>query len=193
MTQQLQQIEAKLKLELDAKRYHHTIGVMYTAGSLAMCHQSDLNQAMTAGLLHDCAKCIPSEEKLELCRKYEIPINEVEQRNPDLLHAKLGAYLAEQVYDIHDPEILDAIRCHTTGRPRMTLLDKILYIADYMEPYRRELPNMAEVRYLAYRDIDACLRRLLKDSLAYLQSRNIPIDPLTEMTYRYYERHIIND
>ena len=89
---------------------------------------------------------------------------------------------------MEDYEVLCAIESHTTGKPAMTLLEKIIYIADYIEPGRDELPNMAEVRRLAFRDIDECLRQMLKDSLAYLKSRNLPIDKMTEKTYYYYKK-----
>lgn len=103
------------------------------------------------------------------------------------MHAKLGAFLAAKKYHIKDKEIMNAIASHTTGCPHMSLLDKIIYIADYMEPGRKELPNMAEVRKLAFTDIDACLYRILEDSLEYLNNKNVPVDPMTEKTYLYYK------
>ena len=77
-----------------------------------------------------------------------------------------------------------------TGCPAMTMLEKIIYIADYIEPGRRELPNMADVRQLAFRDIDECLYRILKDSLVYLDSKNITVDPMTQRTYDYYKKEM---
>lgn len=188
MDQKITKISKKLKKELDTERYEHTIGVMYTACALAMCHGADMEQAMLAGLLHDCAKCIPSSRKIKLCQKYHLEVTEVERKNPSLLHAKLGAFLAKKNYHIADKNILNAIRSHTTGKPAMTLLEKIIYIADYMEPGRAELPNMEEVRKLAFQDIDKCLCRILEDSLTYLKSRNLPIDTATEKTYQYYKK-----
>ena len=118
---------------------------------------------------------------------FGIEILECERRNPGLLHAKLGAFIAEKNYQIEDEDILMAIKSHTTGRPGMSLLEKIIYIADYMDPGRKPLPNMEEVRKLAFEDIDRCLYRILEDSLVYLKSRNIAIDPMTEETYYYYK------
>jgi predicted HD superfamily hydrolase involved in NAD metabolism len=172
---------------MDDARYQHTLGVMYTAASMAMCHGADVEKAMIAGLLHDCAKCIPAGTKILLCKKFQIEIEECEQMNPGLLHAKLGAFLAEKEYGIEDSDILMSIKSHTTGRPGMSLLEKINYIADYMEPGRKELPNMKDVRKLAFEDIDKCLFRILKDSLVYLKSRDFAIDPMTEETYNYYK------
>lgn len=187
MDHKIKKMRRKLKIELDGDRYEHTLGVMYTAASLAMCHGEDITRALTAGLLHDCAKCIPGETKLKLCRKYHLNVSEVEKKNPSLLHAKLGAFIAAEKYHVKDREILNAIASHTTGRPHMSLLEKIVYIADYMEPGREEHPNMAEVRKLAYKDINECLYRILKDSLVYLESKGTDIDPMTEKTYQYYK------
>ncbi len=187
MNEKLAKMQKRVKKHLDADRFQHTLGVMYTAGALAMCHGTDLEKALLAGLLHDCAKCVPPEEKIKICQMNHIFISEVEYENPGLLHAKLGAYFAEHKYDVTDPEILCAIRCHTTGRPAMSILDKIIYIADYIEPGRMELPDMADIRRLAFQDLDACICRILESSLAYLESRNIPLDPVTEKTYRYYK------
>ncbi len=180
-------IQKKLKKILDEDRYEHTLGVMYTAANLAMKYDCNLEQALYAGLLHDCAKCIPNSEKLELCKKYKISLTEAEKENHFLIHAKLGAVLAKELYGVEDPEILHAIAVHTTGAPEMNLLDKIIYIADYMEPNRNQAPNLPEVRALAFENLDQCLLRILEDSVAYLKKSDRVIDPMTEETYLYYK------
>lgn len=187
MNQKINEMRLHIENEMDESRFQHTLGVMYTAASMAMCHGEDVEKAMIAGLLHDCAKCIPGSTKIILCEKFHLEIADYERKNPGLLHAKLGAFIAEENYKIDDEDILMAIKSHTTGRPGMSLLEKIIYIADYMEPGRKPLPNMDEVRKLAFEDIDKCLFRILKDSLVYLNSRNIAIDPMTEKTYDYYK------
>ena len=186
MTETLMKMRKKLKGDLDKERYEHTIGVMHTAGCLAMRYGWDLDQALTAGLLHDCAKCIPNEKKIEMCKKYHLQISAAELANPGLLHAKLGAYVAWKKFQIEDEEILRAIASHTTGRPAMSLLDKIIYIADFIEPGRTEAPNLPAVRKLAFCDIDACLYRILEDSLSYLENKGVTVDPMTEKTFLYY-------
>ena len=183
----IEKIRKKLKLRQDGARFEHTVGVMYTSASLAMCWGEDLEKALLAGLLHDCAKHYSGEKKLELCKKYGIPVSEAEKKNPGLLHAKLGAYMTEHKYDVNDKEILDAICWHTTGRPEMTLLDKIVYIADYIEPNRDQAPNLEQLRTLAFKNLDECLYQILKASLNYLQTRSEVIDPMTEQTYLYYK------
>lgn len=192
MEQKIRELSRAMEKELDPERYEHTLGVMYTSAALAMRHGVDLEQAMTAGLLHDCAKCISSRKKIKLCSKYGIPVSEVEYKNPSLLHAKLGAFLAESKYQIHDREILRAIASHTTGRPGMSLLEMIVFIADYMEPGRRRLPNMDEVRRLAFENIEECLYRILEDSLVYLKKKDLAIDTMTEKTYDYYKEKLGN-
>ena len=151
------EIEKKLKKELDKERYTHTVGVMYTAAALAMAHQCNLEQAVYAGLLHDCAKCISNREKLKLCKKHKIPVSLSEEKSPFLLHAKLGAYFARKLYRVEDEEILHAIQVHTTGEPNMNTLDKIVYIADYIEPNRAKAPNLEIVRKLAFEDLDRAM------------------------------------
>ena len=190
MDQKISKIQKKVQLELDESRYEHTQGVMYTAAALAMCYGEDVKKAMIAGLLHDCAKCIPTEEKIHMCEDNHLEISAVERKNPSLLHAKLGAFLAEETYKIEDPDILQAIASHTTGRPNMSLLEKIIYIADYLDPGRAELPIMADVRSLVFQDIDECLYRILKDSLVYLETKHLPIDIMTEKTYLYYKESL---
>lgn len=179
--------QKKLKKELDPERYAHTIGVAYTAAALAMRYEANVQQAQVAGLLHDCAKCIPNNKKIALCQKYNIKITEIELENPFLLHAKLGAFLAMEKYGITDKEITSAILNHTTGKPNMSLLDKIIFVADYIEPQRKKQPILAEIRKLAFIDLDECLFRILEDTLAFLSTSSDNIDPMTEKTYQYYK------
>jgi len=180
------EIEKKLKKELDKERYVHTIGVMYIAASLAMVYDVNLEQAMYAGLLHDCAKCISNHDKLKLCKKYKITISSSEERSTFLLHAKLGAYFAKKNYDIKDKEVLHAIKVHTTGEPNMNTLDKIIYIADYIEPNRDKAPNLEDVRKLAFQDLDKTMLKILSDTLNYLEKKGGELDPLTLETYQYF-------
>ena len=188
--QKIAKIKRKLRHHLDKERYEHTLGVMYTSGALVMAYNADLQKALVAGLLHDCAKCIPSDVKMKMCKKHNLSINSYEKKNPGLLHAKLGAYIARTKYKIADTEILDAIAYHTTGRPNMTLLDKIVYIADYIEPNRFSAPNLDAVRKLAFEDIDACLYKILEDSLKYLNTKNMSVDPMTEQTFQFYKKEL---
>ncbi len=183
------EMKKKLKKAQDKERYEHTKGVIYTAASLAMANGYSIEKAMIAGLLHDCAKCIPDKEKLALCDKYQIHVSKTEAKNPSLLHAKLGAVLAETEYDITDPEILHAIKVHTTGEPDMSMLDKIIYIADYIEPGRDKAPNLDKTRKIAFANLNACMAQILRDTLIYLKQEMENIDPATELTYEFYKQY----
>ena len=176
MTETILKMQKKVKRYLDKDRYDHTIGVMHTAGCLAMRYGANLEQALTAGLLHDCAKCVPADEKIKLCEKNHIEISDAEYK-----------FFARKKYGIENEEILRSIESHTTGRPNMSLLDKIIYIADYIEPGRDVAPNLPEVRAFAFVDIDACLYRILEDTLAYLAEKGATLDPATEETFLYYK------
>ncbi len=170
----------------DAKRYEHTLGVAYTATALAMCYGVSLKNAELAGLLHDCAKCLTNEKRLSICEKHNISINDIERRNPFLLHSKVGSYLAMEEYHIYDQDIINAILNHTTGRPGMSQLEKIVFVADYIEPNRKNAPNLTEIRKLAFEDLDQAMVRILGDTLLYLESTEGEIDPMTRKTYEYY-------
>lgn len=186
----LRLLSGQLSEELDKKRYAHTLGVAYTAVSLAMAHGTDMYNAYLAGLLHDNAKCISSEKKRKLCKKYDIVLNEAEDKNPDLLHAKLGAIRAKEKYHVEDRAVLEAIKYHTTGKPAMTELEKIIYIADYIEPNRKMLPGLPEIRTTAFRDLNRAMVLILKNTLAYLREKEVFIDPMTLETYEYYKEEI---
>lgn len=181
-----EKMKKKLAKYLDEDRYLHTMGVMYTCAALAMAHGYDLEAAQAAGLLHDCAKCIPNKKKLKMCSQSNIPITPFEEAHPFLLHAKLGAYVAGKKYDIRDSEILSSITWHTTGKPDMSVLEKIVYIADYIEPRRNKAPNLPQVRALAFRDLDECMYMILRDTLSYLGSNPKDIDSTTQEAFSYY-------
>jgi predicted HD superfamily hydrolase involved in NAD metabolism len=181
-------LQKKMKKELDSARYQHTLGVMYTAASLAMCYGANLEQALVAGLLHDCAQCIPNDKKIRMCKEHGIEISKVELDAPYLLHSKLGAYLAKEKYGVKDPEIISAIQWHTTGRPNMTTLEKIIFTADYIEPGRFTASNLSQIRKMAFEDIDEALLKILYDTLVYLHTTGNPVDPMTQKTYEYYKQ-----
>lgn len=182
----VRKIRKAMKKVQDAKRYEHTLGVAYIATALAMRYGGSLKSAELAGLLHDCAKCMTDEKRLAICEKHNISINEIERRNPFLLHAKVGSFLAMEEYHIYDADIINAILNHTTGRPGMSLLEKIIFIADYIEPSRKNAPNLEEIRKLAFLDLDQCLVIVLGNILEYLESTDGEIDPMTRKTFEFY-------
>ena len=183
----LKKLRKAMEKELNPKRYEHTLCVAYTAASLAMVHGADTNSAIIAGMLHDCAKCIPDEKLISICQKNKLDISQVELSNPSaLLHAKAGSILARKKYGIEDKDILNSIKYHTTGRPDMSKLEKIVYIADYIEPCRKHASNLTQIRRMAYQDLDKTLLKILEDTLSYLRSIDGSIDPMTNETYEFY-------
>ena len=180
------EMTVKLRDKLPAKRFEHSIGVEYTAGTLAFLYGVDCERAMIAGLLHDCAKYVPNDKKIRKCEKRGIAISECEYQNPELLHAKLSAVYAKEKYGVADEEVLSAIACHTTGKPDMTTLEKIIYIADFIEPNRNMLSEMDIIRKEAYTDLDTCLLHILHNSMNHLCKKGSVVDPLTNETYKYY-------
>ncbi|MBP3209817.1 MAG: bis(5'-nucleosyl)-tetraphosphatase (symmetrical) YqeK [Oscillospiraceae bacterium] len=180
------EIREKLKKKLKPSRYEHTLGVCYTAVALAMRWGADLEKAELAGLLHDCAKRWSNEEIIYQCEKRDIPLTEGERSAPAVIHAKLGAWMAENKYGVNDPEVLSAIAVHTTGKPGMSLLDKIIYVSDFIEPGRKQLENLDEFRKLAFTDLEEAFFRICENILQYLERTGSVIDPASRDTYEYY-------
>lgn len=177
-----------LEQELSYKRFIHTLSVAGTASSLAMCYGADLEKAETAGLLHDCAKCMDVRKMQKVCEKAGLTVSSFEADSGSLLHSKAGSVLAAEKYGITDPDMINAIRYHTTGRPGMSLLEKIIFVADYIEPGRFTAKNLPLIRRLAFSDIDGALMKILYDTLVYLNSTGLVVDPMTQKTYDYYKQ-----
>lgn len=189
----MKKIKKYLKKNLTKDRYEHTVAVAHMAAALAMRYNDDVSnanlvkRAQLAGFLHDCAKSIDDEKKLHICDKNNIAYSKVEAAHPYLLHGKVGAYIANAKFNIEDKDILQAITWHTTGRPGMSLLEKIIFIADYIEPSRKSVSELDLIRRLAFEDIDAALDKILSNTLAYLEEKkSSSIDPMTRATYEYY-------
>ena len=148
------EIKAKLKTMLKEKRYIHSLGTMQTSVELAKRYGANQDKAQLAGLLHDCAKNIAYEKAYTMCEEYGIPLDPIMCKSPKLIHQLLGAEVARREFGVEDEEVLQAIRVHTTGAPDMTMLDKIIYLADFTEPNRERLKGMDELRELTHKDLD---------------------------------------
>jgi len=152
-----EQMKEKLGTMLTDHRYTHSLGVVETAIKMAHIFGADVEKTEIAALLHDCAKQIPHNTQLDMCKAYGIPLDEVKEKELGLLHAELGAYLAEHEFGVTDAHILDAIRYHTLGRREMSDMEKILYLADIIEPNRKEFEGLAELRKLCFENLDRAL------------------------------------
>ena len=182
------EIKNILSKKLKEERFYHSLAVSAVAASMAMRWGEDVHKAELAGLIHDCAKAYPIDQFVELAEEYSIEIDPVERDNPQLLHAKLGAYYAKTDYFVEDNDILNSILYHTTGRPGMTTLEKIIYIADYIEPGRYKAKHLDEVRKIAFEDLDKCLDIILTDTVEHLHEKQYVINPITLETYGYYSK-----
>ncbi|TWJ52776.1 hypothetical protein CHCC5024_1119 [Bacillus licheniformis] len=172
---------ACVKEQLTEQRYIHTVGVMETAVKLAERFGADLKKAEIAAIFHDYAKFRPKEEMKQIILDGGGPL-EVLNFHHELWHAPAGATLVKTEVGITDEDILSAIRFHTSGRPNMTLLEKVVYVADYIEPGRR-FPGVEEVRTLAEEDLDSALIQALKNTITFLISKNQAVYPETVATY----------
>ena len=174
----------ELVKKIGEKRAYHSIGVMNTAINLAKAHDYDIEKARIAGLLHDCAKYRDRSYLLKRANDFGIILDNIMLENTELIHGPLGAKVAKYEFGVSDEEILDAICYHTTGRENMTTLDKIIYIADYIEP-NRDFPGVEEARKLAYIDLNKCLKFAMENTIIFLlkQGNLIHIDTIEARNY----------
>ena len=179
-----------LKSRQSSARYKHTIGVMYTAAALCMKYKEDIYKGMLAGVLHDCGKLIEIKDYVKACENYGITFDDELYKAPHLLHGLLGAYFAKTRYDIHDEDILRAIEVHTTGCPNMSLLDKIIFVADYIEPDRDEAEDLELLRHMAFENIDKCIVLIAEQTMEHLKRKNYYIGKTTIETYNYYKNKL---
>lgn len=176
---------------LSEKRYRHTLGVMESAEYLSMLYGADSRKALLAALFHDCAKEMKGTEIVALCKEDGFLPDEIMLMYPDkLLHSFAGSVIAKNRFGINDAEILDAIRYHTTGRPDLTLLDKIIFMADYIEP-NRILEGLEELRLLTYANLDLSMIKGLDLSIQYILEKKSLIHPMTVEARNYLVKKYI--
>ena len=166
-----------------AKRIPHVRGCEQEAVKLAKCWGENEDDARAAAILHDCTKYLNLEEQLSLCEKYGIILDDLEKVAVKLLHSKTGCAIARYEYGMPD-RVCEAICWHTTGKPDMTKLEKILYIADYMEP-TRDFDGVEKLRALVYENLDAAVRLGLEMSVEELTERGVPVHPNTAEALRF--------
>lgn len=162
---------------LKHKRIPHVLGTEQEAIRLAERYGADVEKARRAALLHDCTKKLDMEEQLALCRRYGIQLDELEQKALKLLHSKTGAAIARDVFGVDD-DIYSAIWYHTTGHAGMTKLEKIIYLADYIEP-SRDFPGVDKLRKVCYEDLDRGLLMGLEMTIEEMTSMGNPVHHAT--------------
>lgn len=173
------EIKADLKKILSQKRYIHSLGVADEAERLARRYGANPDKAFLAGLVHDCAKEFPPDKMESMLKSmYGVSVDAMSRLMPKILHGPLGACEAQRKYNIYDPEILDAVKYHTTGKGGMSLLGKIIYIADYIEP-NRDFEGVEVLRKLAYDNIDEAIIYGIDETIKDLIGRGLVIQPDT--------------
>ncbi|MDP4143881.1 MAG: bis(5'-nucleosyl)-tetraphosphatase (symmetrical) YqeK [Bacillota bacterium] len=164
------QMEEYLKRNLKESRYLHSLSVRDTAEYLAQKYDSDINKARIAGLVHDCAKNMSDKELIRICKKEGYSIDEICESSPQLLHGYVGSIIAHDKMGINDEDILNAIAYHTTGRKHMSLLEKIIYIADYIEPFRI-FPGVQLLRETTERNLEEALLLSFDNTIKFVISK----------------------
>lgn len=177
-----EQAKKLVKKNLSDKRYTHTKNVKKMAVKLAKRWGADPEKAALAAILHDAAKELPKEQLLQIFKENAIISENAPSRPAPVWHGVAAAILCETRWDVHDPEVLSAIRCHTTGKPGMSLLDKIIYLAD-MTSAEREFPGVEALRKEEFEDLDKALCHALKRSIDFVKEKGGRLDAQSVAAY----------
>jgi len=171
-------VTLRLKEMLGEERLKHSVNTSKVARRLAIKYNYNADKAEVAGLLHDCAKDLDYKSLYKMVLQYSIELDEIIQKIPKLLHPLVGAVIAKKEFYIQDPVILKAIKAHSTGAAQMSLLDKIIYLSDKIEPLRN-MSGVEEVRIMAEKDLDGAVLIALDKGLIYLISKGSLIHPIS--------------
>lgn len=172
----IEKVSEWLKNNLSEERYFHTLGTANKAKELALRFGEDIEKAYVAGLLHDCAKCFDNDKLLSIITN-NLDVNESEMLNYKTLHAPVSAYIAEREFGVEDEDILSAIRWHTLGKLNMTNFEKIVFLADKIEPNTREKDYIDKIELLLEQDkgLDKALLKCYKETIKSLVKRDLKI------------------
>lgn len=172
----IDEMKLRLKSALNPKRLVHSLNVMDSAVKLAFEYDLDEEKAAVAGLLHDCARNIKGIEVFRLCSKFDIVVDNVTAAQPELLHGPIGAVIAKKEYGVTDESVLRAIYYHTIGHEDMEMLEKVIFIADYIEP-GRDFPGVEKIRNVAFQDMDKAMVMAFDSTLKHIISKGALIHP----------------
>lgn len=178
----LKQAKELVRSRLSDQRYEHTLNVKKMAVKLAKRYRADEEQAALAALLHDSAKEISKDEMRAIMRAHPEYAEGGEERPSPVWHGVCAAILARTEWGVTDEAVLSAIACHTAGKPGMTLLDKILYLAD-MTSAERDWDGVEKLRRLELKDLDAAMLAALKQTNDFVLSQGKPLDPMSKAAY----------
>ena len=186
MNNDLKKFESETCERIGEKRYLHTIRVRDVAIDLANIYGVDPEKAEIAGFLHDCAKIRDEKKLIKEAKNQGLLITEEMKRAPQIIHSHLGRVMAKNLYGIDDEDILNAISYHTTGRPNMSDLEKIIFLADYIEPMRN-FDGVDIARKLAKKDLDSAMYFALNNTLKFLVEKDKYIVVETVLARNFYE------
>lgn len=177
-----------LEENLSEKRFLHSIGTAECARDLAKKYNLDEEKAYIAGLLHDCAKCMPDDTLVDIIEK-NLDVDKIEMMNSKTLHAPVSAFIAKRDFGVEDEEILSAIRWHTLGKINMSDFEKVIFLADKIEPKTRSKDYLEEVRELLNEDngLNKALLKCYKETIKSLVKRDLKICPITIDIYNNLE------
>lgn len=179
---EIEKMQERLKKVLNEHRYNHSIGVMTEAVRMAEIFGQDTEKARVAGLLHDCAKYLGAEEAKVLAAAYGIELDKDTLNCPPVIHAPVGAIIANREYKVTDTDILEAIKNHTVANVNMSKLSKIIYVADMTEP-NRDFSGVDEIREASKSDLDKAYRLAIKSSLMHSINKNGYIHPMSILAW----------
>lgn len=177
-----------LKKNINEARYIHTLGVAETAIKLAKMNNVDEEKAKIAALIHDMAKCMPKDKQFEILKNNGVKMDKYLLNSPQILHGAVGAILAKEIMGIEDIDILNAVKYHTTGKENMTTLEKIIYIADYVEP-NRKYEGVDKIREVVFKDLDNGVFMGIENTMLHLlkERQLIHIDTINARNYLLLE------
>lgn len=187
----LEDIELKLSEILPERRKQHSLNVASCAVRLSEIYNCDKEKAYLAGMVHDCAKYFDNEQVNYFVEKYNIALDDIEENNIALSHSLIGSYVIQDYFDIQDENIINAVKYHTTGRENMTLLEKVIYMADLIEEGRK-FPRVDELRELTYNGkLDEALLLSFNNTIKFVMDNNQLIHPRTVSARNYILREIL--
>lgn len=172
----------KVQHRLKPKRFQHTLGVVEMAATLARAHGANVEKAMTAAALHDYVKNHSGEELILLAQEFQLELDLILVSDSELLHGVVGAELLRRELGLEDEDVLNAIRFHTYGRTGMSVLEKVVYLADAIEP-GRDYDGVKELRQLALKDLDAAMFVSVKQTIQYVMNRGFLLHPNSVLLY----------
>lgn len=178
-------MEATVRERLTEERFAHVLAVRACAVELAELYNENRENAEVAGLLHDYARDLPAEELLHLAEEKGVNLCEIDLRVPMLLHGPVGAALVREELGVENPPVLEAIALHTLGGPGMSVLARIIYVADIIAA-GRDFPGVNRLRQLARKDLDRALVECLASTIRYCLERQILIHPQTITAWNFY-------